>query len=388
MSLQTNTYDQFLSNIVTTWAQLLRLSPNLQSGDPLLAVFQALVLGGFIFVQSQVKTVNLLTRAATSSGADLDTWMADFSFTRLPAIAASGTVQFSVNRVLSSNVKIPLGTIIQTLDATIQYQVIADLNQSAYTPSQNAYVLPAGDLEINVTVQAVKTGSAQNVQVAALNTLVSSISGINNVTNLAAFQNGADAESDAAFRNRFKLFINSVNGKATPGGIYSAALNTPGVVACSVIENFDQYGNPRPGYGTIVVDDGSGNPTSDLLNTVFNNVFVVRGFTTEIAVVGPTKVNVAISLNVKIVIPIGSIKTQSTVLTAVEFAIIDYVNSLEIGDTLYLSEIIFAAMNADPTVKAVQPGATTLNSAQADLVATPQEVIRTDNTRIAVGTYT
>ena len=35
------------------------------------------------------------TRASTSSGPDLDSWMLDFGLTRLPAIASTGIVTFS-----------------------------------------------------------------------------------------------------------------------------------------------------------------------------------------------------------------------------------------------------------------------------------------------------
>src|SRR5580698_6584272 len=53
------------------------------------------------------------TRAATSTGGDLDSWMADFSFSRLAPIAASGVMTFS--RFSGTTAAyIPLGTVVKT----------------------------------------------------------------------------------------------------------------------------------------------------------------------------------------------------------------------------------------------------------------------------------
>ena len=187
-----------------------------------------------MFLQSQAVAVNKLTRAATSEGADLDTFMADFSFPRLPATYAGGVVKFGVNQVKSNDVLIRLGTIIQTEDGTIQYEVIADSNQSGYSDEQGSYILTAGQLSVNVAVKAKLPGSSSNVQAGVLKQIVTGGVGASSVTNLIPIDNGAEAESDEAYRERFKLFINAVNARTTGAGILSAALNTPGVVAVSL----------------------------------------------------------------------------------------------------------------------------------------------------------
>lgn len=387
MPLLTKSYEQFLSDILTFWASIVNLSPNLQSGDPLLAIFQSHVLCGLIFIQSQVVAVNKLTRAATSKGPDLDSWNADFSFPRLPAIKASGTVQFSVRSVLGTNVLIPPGTILQTIDGSIQYDVIADTNQSAWSAIQNAYVLSAGFLQMNATVQAVNAGSASNVQAGALAQIVSVITGISFVTNLAPILNGADPEQDQPYRDRFKMFINAVNARTTPLGILSAARDTPGVVATTLIENQDRYGNFQPGYGVVVIDDGSGSPTSELIAAVTQAVAAVnsptRGFTIQILVIGPTLENVTTALNVRI----NPSADQGQVVLNVENAVLDYVNSLEIGVPLMLENISFIARGADPNVTSVQAGSVRINAEAADYLGTNQTIIRTNNLLTVIGIY-
>lgn len=390
MPLQTKTYEQALSDIVTTWAALLlpNLNPNLPSGDPLLAIFQAHVLCGIMFLQSQAVAVSNLTNIATCNGVDLDNKLADWGFPRQAAVQAEGSVQFSVRTVSTASILIPVGTIIQTADASIQYQVIADTNQAAWSVAQNAYILPPRQLSLNATVQALSAGTASNVQAGALNQLVSSVTGISFVTNLAGIQNGADPELDMAYRNRFKLFINSVNARTTPTGILSAAYGINGVVAVSLLENQDRYGNSLPGYGVVVIDDGSGSPPSSLINAVSAAIAAtnapVRGFTIQILVIGPTLSQVSVALNIRIN---PAALSPSTVLLNVENAVIDYVNSLEIGQELYLENISYFARGADPNVIAVQPGSVKINGSAADFTATSQTVIRTNNTMVTIGTY-
>src|SRR5580658_1094956 len=58
------------------------------------------------------------TRAATSTGSDLDSWMADFSLQRLPAIAATGIATFS--RFSGTAIAyVPIGTTVKTQDGAI-----------------------------------------------------------------------------------------------------------------------------------------------------------------------------------------------------------------------------------------------------------------------------
>ena len=48
-----------------------------------------------LWMQWLILEVLALTRASTSNGADLDSWVADFGLTRLPAVVASGSARFS-----------------------------------------------------------------------------------------------------------------------------------------------------------------------------------------------------------------------------------------------------------------------------------------------------
>jgi hypothetical protein len=92
LSLRTfNTLVQAMAAAVqASAAQLLDLSV----GSTLRAVLEANASIG-LWMQWLILLVLRMTRAATSSGADLDSWMADLTLIRLPAVADTGTVTFS-----------------------------------------------------------------------------------------------------------------------------------------------------------------------------------------------------------------------------------------------------------------------------------------------------
>src|ERR1700677_3719404 len=84
-----------------------------------------------LWVQWLVLLTLQTTRAATSTGVDLDSWMADFSLSRLPAVAASGIATFS--RYSGTAVAfVPAGTVVKTQDGSVSFAVIADPNNPAW----------------------------------------------------------------------------------------------------------------------------------------------------------------------------------------------------------------------------------------------------------------
>ena len=102
------------------------------------------------------------TRLATSSGADADSFGADFGFTRLAAVAAQGSVTFS-RYTPSMTALIPVGTIVTTADGTTQFAVGTDTTNAAWAAAQNGYLLGSGVASVTVPIAAVAPGSAGNV---------------------------------------------------------------------------------------------------------------------------------------------------------------------------------------------------------------------------------
>jgi uncharacterized phage protein gp47/JayE len=284
------------------------------------------------------------TRAATSSGADLDSWMADLSLTRMPSVAATGIVTFSRFSPMLSAL-IPAGAFVRTADGIQTFAVSIDTTNPAWVVASNGYVVAGGVASLDVPVTALATGAAGNVQPGAVSLLASAIPGIDAVTNANAFQNGLDAESDSAFRDRFRNFIAS-RSRATTVAVGYAISSIQQGLNYTVQENLDSAGQPRMGSFIVTVDDGSGSPSSALLSTVQTAVDAVRPVGSIFSVRPPTVVTVDVSL--AITVAAGTAKPQ--VAGGVGNAIGSYVNSLPIGTTLPLTRLAQVAYAADGSV--------------------------------------
>lgn len=336
-----------------------------------------------LWLQALALQVLALTRAATSQGSDLDSWFADFFFFRLPAVAATGQVTFA--RAATTQVAtIPVGTIVQTGDGTEQFAVAGDPAQPAYNAGLNAYVIPIGTGSILATVQATTLGSGGNVQAGTVTQLTGAISGVDSVTNGAPFTNGLDAETDAAFRARFPLFLAGL-ASADLAAIQSAIASVQQGLQYVIVENFDYPGTAVDnGSMFVVVDDGSGAPPSTLLALIGNAINAVRAATVRFqGAFAPTLVVPAVVLNIRVASGFMAGAVEAAVLAAVVAA----VNTTPLNAmTLFISAIEQAALSVAGCA-AVQPGATTINAAAADLTLTKVQRPRIGGANVTVGTY-
>jgi uncharacterized phage protein gp47/JayE len=366
-TLPSKTFQNFVSDMVASWAASLGFPPTFQEGDAFYALMES-VAGQLVFIQAQVQLVNAVARAQTSGSdlnngttdADLDSFFLQFGFVRIPGIRASGPVVFSAFSPASSQALIAAGAIVQTPGGAIQYQVIADTNQPTWNAVLNAYVLAIGQSSLSATVQAVSAGAAFNVSANQLSQIASSLPGIDSVTNEAAITNGTNAESNPSYRSRFVLFINSLS-KATYGAIASAILGVPGIASSSLLENINAGGAVQPGEFIATIDDGSGSPPASLVSLLQNAIEGVRGFT----ILGLAQAVSRTSVTETITVRVDPSFTQSAVNAAVQAAVQNVTNAQPIGGTLYISAIEQAALSV-PGVVAVQPG-TLINGANADL---------------------
>ena len=284
MALQVYTFTQIVSNVATAIQASASAALNFTAGSVLRAISEA-VAGVVLWLQAIVLQVLTLTRAATSVGADLDSWCADFGFDRLSARAATGQVTFS-RFTATQQAVVPVGAAVQTADSTQRFFVTTDTSNSAYNAGLGGYVLPANTASVNVPVQAVIAGAAGNVQAGAISVLTSAIPGVDTVTNGAAFLTGLDAESDANFRARFVLYLASLS-KATKAAIGSAVLGVQQGLNYTITENQNYNGTANQGYFYVVLDDGTGQASSDLLARVNAAIEEVRPFTSNFGGVRP-----------------------------------------------------------------------------------------------------
>lgn len=375
MPLNTKTHQEFVDDQAAGWASALRLTPSLKPGDPARAIFETNATQ-LQAVQATVIAVFAFSRAATCFGADLDSFYNEFGFYRLPAQPASGEVTFSLNEIHETEVVVPIGTIVQTVAGDIQFEVIKDVSMAAWDYSRSAYVIPLGQTQINVRVQSTETGADQNVLANQLTVFTSEISGPDSVTNQQPFTNGEDEEADADFRLRFVPWINS-RRLGTPDALRSAVLELQTNLTVAILENQNIHGTRVDGFVTVIVDDGTGDPPQELIDKAQEACDKVRAAGIEVQVYGPTKINVVVGLSISINPDFDAIEVRA----AVRAAVINYVNSLAMGETLYLSSVI-PVVKAVPGVISVRPSSLVIDSVEDDKVVLSTEVIKTTTVNV------
>ena len=364
-SLQTFPFAQLVSNIATATQAACSSLLDFGVGSILRAVAQA-VSGVCLWLQAIILQLLTVTRLSTSVGTDVDSFGADFGFTRLAATSSSGQVTFSRFSATQQAV-IPIGATVQSSDGTQNFTVTLDTTNSAYDAGLGGYVIPINTVSVNVPVQANTGGTAANVQANTITVITTNIPGVDTVTNASAFTNGVNAESDSAYKVRFILFIASLS-KATYQAIEAAVLGVQGVLDCTITENYAYNGTYQPGYFWVTVDDGTGYPSSPLLTNVGNAVEAVRGLTITYGVFAP----VVLTANVTMVLTSASGYTHSDVIAAVAAALTGFINGLQLGVSLPYTQLASIAYDV--------PGVTNvtgilLNSGTSDLMATNKNKI-------------
>lgn len=220
---------------------------DLSVGSVLRAVLEANASIG-LWVQWLIVEVLATTRAATSAGLDLDSWVADFGLARLPSISAVGWATFSRATTGLSSV-VPVGALVKTGTGTdaLSFTVLADAGHPAWTGA--GYLLSGGHVAVVAPVRALAAGRAGNVRAGEMRLLASAIPGVDAVTNEAAAAGGLDAEADAALRVRFGGFIDS-RTRATVGAVEFAIRGLQQGLSFAVAERMDAAGAVRAGHFT------------------------------------------------------------------------------------------------------------------------------------------
>lgn len=307
-------------------------------GSVLRALLEANASVG-LWMQWLIGQVLATTRASTSNGSDLDSWVADFGMERFPAVAASGAVVFS-RATPGLATTVGAGALVRTGTSTTDqvFSVVADPTNSAWTAT--GYAIGAGAVSITVPVVAVQPGAAGNVVAQSVTTLATAIPGIDAVTNPAPMAGGLDAESDTALRSRFAGFLDS-RVRATAEAVGFAIASVRQGLTYTIADRVDPAGETRAGHFTVTVDDGSGAPSATLINAVANAIEQVRPIGSTFSIRPP----LVLPTNVQL-----QITGPATALLNVQNAITTYLNSMPIGMSLTLTRLYQLAYSGDSTV--------------------------------------
>lgn len=343
MQLSLQTFTSLVQNMAAAVQSAATQLLDLTVGSTLRAVLEANASVA-LWMQWLILQVLQTTRAATSVGTDLDSWMADMSLSRLPAVPAVGSVTFSRYSATAPSL-VPAGALVRTGDCALTFVVTADANNSVWNVELDGYTISPGVSSLTVPIVAQVPGSAGNVLANTISLIATAMPGVDLVTNPAATQNGLDAESDAAFRFRFQNYLQS-RSRATISAVGYAISGLQQGLDFVIAENVDPSGASRIGSFVVTVDDGSGYPPSSLLSIVYVSVEAVRPIGSIFSVQPPSVVQANVTLTLSVV----SGAANATVISTVASAITGYINSLTIGQLLPLTRLAQVAYDASNAV--------------------------------------
>lgn len=335
-----------------------------------------------LWLQWLIVQLMMRQRLSTSFGDDVDTFVGDYSLTRLPGVSATGAVTLT-RFFATESATVLVGSNVKTGDGSQTFTITADTTNGLYSaavtdPSGNVvggYIIPANTASATVPIQAQVVGTVGNVSANTITLLATGISGVDTVTNSLGLTNGLDAESDAELKARFVNYIASLS-KATQGAIAAAIAGVQQGLTFSIAANTDTDGTFKPGKFTVTIDDGTGSPPGSLLTLVSNAIQPVRSLCETFAVQGPAVQTVPIVLT--ITVAAGYVKAN--IIGPVAQAITAYVNTLPIGVSLPFSRIASLAYGVSPGITNVS--SITVNGTTADITVTASGAVKTSGVTV------
>lgn len=329
------TFEQLQALLATQYSAQAAQPANTNQGSSLGAIFNAVALLA-LNVQNELVYVQSISRMLTSTGADIDSWGAQFGIPRIGATGATGTQKFGLSGPATSQQIVPIGGIVQTAGG-LQFAVVVpsttDPNYANYNPVLGGYFINVGQSSVNTTIQCVSPGIIGNV---AANTITSTgstgtspiISGFSVITNPAAFTNGQPSETDAQYQSRLTTTL-STGTVATRNATAGAVLAVQAGLTYSIGDGLDASGFTACGNFTVVVNQlGSMTPPSQaLLTSVYNAVLAVKSAGIKANVIGP--VVLPVDVRAAITFAAGMTPAQQTLALAnIATLVQEYLNGI------------------------------------------------------------
>jgi uncharacterized phage protein gp47/JayE len=250
---------------------------------------------------------------------------------------------------------IALVTLTGTPGAVVTRGMARDVNGNYWDIASPATIGSSGTVAIIATAQNAGNITANPGDISSISTPTA---GWTAVTNPAAAMPGQAVEPDSRYRARL-MVAQTKPSVSLVAGTAAAIAAVSGVTRSQVYENptgdVDSYGNPAHSI-TCVTEGGS---TADIAQAIYSN----RGIGCETN--GATTVNVIDTNNNSISMPIsfdvldyvpvyvslsvhGLTGFTSAAQAAIASAIVNYLNSLGIGEGVVFSELYGAALTARP----------------------------------------
>lgn len=290
-----------------------------------------------LWLQYALMQILCRTRLATSVGADCDSFVGDFGMTRLPGVKSLGSVTMTCFSYDNVSAVVRPGVTVRTASA-LTFQVVIDRTHECWSTDTGGYVRPVGMPSLTVPVEALSEGIQGNVAIGAISLMGTSVAGIDIVTNLKAFANGSDRETDAQLRQRFPLWLAS-KASASRSAVENSIAETQNNLSYAVFDGQTANGVTRAGYFTVVVDDGSDHVPEQVIQRVYTSVEANKALGVGFTVQRPVILTVDISMTVLIASD-GDVEAARVALTR---ALSADIKAAQIGASYPFSRLSYVA---------------------------------------------
>lgn len=210
---------------------------------------------------------------STAKGYELDKKCAEQGIIRKPAIKSSGPVEIRGSE----------GSVIQKGELCSSDTVNFEFTENIIIPASGKIV---------AFVKCLNSGAIGNIPSGSIKTFPVTIAGVHEVTNISAFSNGVDIESDDNLRSRF---LDKVRKPATSGNVSHYEQWAKSISGVGAVKVFPLHS----GAGTVkvVICSSDGEPVSnDILKNTSEYIESQRPVGANVSVENATVKNIKISV--------------------------------------------------------------------------------------------
>lgn len=272
-----------------------------------------------------------------------------FEFELEGAVYASGIVTVKFTKPLPDALSFPKGTIFCTSSAYGNLFYESDAQQTALK----------GEMEIDIAVTCKTLGEAGNIPAGAIDSIATTNSIIDTVSNKEDFTNGRDTESGQERKKRFQVYIKTL-ARATKDAVIQGALEVEGVDGVYADDSYI-------GFVKLYVHDSDGELPQELRSKVLSNLNNYRAGGIEIEVLPVVKKDIDLDLTI-VIADDYDVNNYSTLMKTL---VVSFLNDYTVSNSLYISDVVYQLKNVydDLIINIVTEGI-------SDVMVSENEVIR------------
>lgn len=273
----------------------------LQKADPV-RLFILFVADVIVQIKNNINDTGKQNLLKYAAGDNLDHLAALLGVTRIPASAATTTLNAVLSAPRSNETVIPAGTRVSTAD-------------KVYFATNEAVVIEPGGTSITVPATCAITGSSGNgYDIGEISSIVDPVPYVAGMSNITQSAGGADTEADDALRERVFEAPESFS-TAGPAGAYEFRAKSVNSSISDV-----SVTSPSPGVVRIVpLLVGGAIPKQELLDTIGDALSAdsIRPLTDKVTVIAPTPVSYNVNASYYIAGDADAATVQKNVASAV-----------------------------------------------------------------------